>query len=137
MLSSLLCCLNMSLSCPPYSPCSSPLSFPTTKPQFDMQVLAPSLSLSQTILDCGGESASLSACCNFLATYIIHVCLWLCVWEIEERVKRLRLLLMRIAEPTATTTTMSQISLGTSFDLSFTAKTHLSTGGTCFHPGGN
>lgn len=47
-------------------------SFETTKPQFDMQVLP--LSLCQTISDCGGESASLSARCNFLGTYIIHVC---------------------------------------------------------------
>lgn len=38
------CCLNMSVFCPPPSSRSPPLSFQTTKPQFDMQVLAPSLS---------------------------------------------------------------------------------------------
>lgn len=93
-------CLNMSLFCPPHS--TSLLSFLTTKPQFDMQVLA--LALSQTILDCSRESASLSAWYNFLTAYIIHVCLSQCVCvcerDREQRVKRLGLLLMRITEPT-------------------------------------
>lgn len=60
---------------------SSPLFLQTTKPQFDMQVLPPSRSHTHTILDCGRESASLAPCYNFLSTYIIHVCLWLCVRE--------------------------------------------------------
>lgn len=54
-----------------------------------------------------------------------------CVCTRETRVKRLRLLLMRITEPTKknmtaiTTTTLSQISLGTSFDPSFYSKKHI------------
>lgn len=76
-LSSLLCCcLNMSLFCPP-SPPAPPhfLLQPQSLSLICKCCLSLYLSLSQTILDCGGESASLSACRNFLATYIIHVCL--------------------------------------------------------------
>lgn len=89
----LRCCLNMSIVCHPLS--SSPLSRLTTKPRFDMQVLAP---LSLSILDCGSESAPLSGCCNFLATYIIHVCVcvserqkwkgWECCWWQSQKEKK-------------------------------------------------
>ncbi len=143
-LSSLLCCcLNMSLSCPPHSSCSSPLSFLTTKPWFDMQVLAPSLSLTHT--NYFGLRQGISVVVSLLQfpRHLHYSCVCVCVRERErerereERVKRLCLLMMRITEPTAITTTiLSQISLGTSFDLSFTAKTHLSSGGTCFHRAG-
>lgn len=120
----LRCCLNMSIVCHPLS--SSPLSRLTTKPRFDMQVLAP---LSLSILDCGSESAPLSGCCNFLATYIIHVCVCVCQRDKNEKVenaaddnhrKRKNMTVI-------TTTAPSQIPLGTNSDLSFTAKAHLSS----------
>lgn len=107
-LSSLLgCCLNMSLFCPPSPP--APPHFLLQPQSLSLickccpptSLLPLSLTLSQTILDCGGESASLSARRNFLATYIIHVCWLLCVYVGKERVERLKQLLMRITEPTA------------------------------------
>lgn len=77
------CCLNMSLF-------FSPLLLTTTA-EFDMQVLPPSFSLShtQTILDGGGESASLSPCYNFLtALHYSCVCVWLRVCEKEMRERK-------------------------------------------------
>ena len=102
---------------------SSPLSFPTWKPQLDMQ---------QTILDCSRESVVVVTLPQFPRhlhySYVCCGCVYACAreWGIKERVKRLRLLMMRITELTAitTTTTRSQISLGTSCNLCYTANTH-------------
>lgn len=93
-LSSLLrFCLNMSLFCPPLLRLFLLTSLAHHKAWVWYASVVPPLSLSYThthtqaqtptILDSGRESVLLSSRCNFLSTYIIHVCLWLClcVWE--------------------------------------------------------
>ena len=96
----LICCyFSGPLKHKPFQPLTPPTRLffcLTTKPEFDMQVFPEPPPLSQTISDCSGGSVQLSACCNFLASYIIHVCL--CVRA--RRVKRLRLPLMRVTKQT-------------------------------------
>lgn len=90
---------------------------PNTKLYFDMQVL-------HSIV--ANKSASLSPRRNSLTACIIHMRLWAWGGETGDAA----------AENTAAV--MPQISLGTSFDCSFTAaKTHLNTSGNVLNPGGS
>lgn len=124
----LRCCLNMSIVCHPLS--SSPLSRLTTKPRFDMQVLAPrSLSLFWIVAQ--NQPRCQAAAISSLLTLFMCVCGSVCVGQRDKNEKvenaaddnhRKRKNMTAI-----TTTTPSQIPLGTNSDLSFTAKAHLSS----------